>query len=130
MLGAVSRVAGVQSYSDSSKKSSSLDVIDALTRANVRVSVVENDWAALTRIVPPRCEDLRGHRVSNEKPCRGSKQEEEASAPDVGQRPLEVGTCDLEVLQIADELRDLGEIGRSLRTLCNALANVRAEKAV
>ena len=130
MLGAVSRVAGVQSYSDSSKKSSSLDVIDALTRANVRVSVVENDWAALTRIVPPRCEDLRGHRVSNQEPCRESKQEGEASAPDVGQRPLEVGTCDLEVLQIADELRDLGEIGRGLRTLGNALANIRAEKTV
>lgn len=54
MLGPVSRVLGVQSYSDRPKKSSSLDVIDAFTRASARLSVAEMALDAFTRIVPPR----------------------------------------------------------------------------
>lgn len=58
MLGELSRVVGVQSYSERPKKSSSLEVIEAFTLANARVSVLANDWEALTRIVPPRWDEL------------------------------------------------------------------------
>lgn len=62
MLGDVSRVVGVQSYSERPKKSSSLDLIDALTRARAHESVESKDLAAVIRIAPPRCDELTNTR--------------------------------------------------------------------
>lgn len=58
MLGASSLVFGVQSYSDNPKKSSNFDMMDAVTRPRVRDKVAAKEDAAVTRMDPPRCEDL------------------------------------------------------------------------
>ena len=58
MLGAVSRVAGVQSYSESPKKSSSLELMKEAIRVDARVCVFLKDAAAVRRIVPPRWAEL------------------------------------------------------------------------
>jgi hypothetical protein len=61
MLGAVSRAAGVQSYSASPKKSSSLELMSAVIRADARDCVLRKDGAAVRRIVPPRWAELLGY---------------------------------------------------------------------
>lgn len=59
MLGASSLVLGVQSYSDSSKKSSNLEVISPVTRPRALVSVLEKEAVAFSsRIEPPLPVDL------------------------------------------------------------------------
>lgn len=58
MLGAFSRVRGVQSYSDSSKKSSNLEVMTALMRDVAVANTLENAEEAVIRVLPPRCADL------------------------------------------------------------------------
>jgi hypothetical protein len=64
ILGASSRVFGVQLYSESSKKSSSLDVMIPVIRSRARESVADNEVAAVRRIIPPRCAVLKGVDVS------------------------------------------------------------------
>jgi hypothetical protein len=58
MLGMSSRDWGVQSYSESSKKSSSFLVIMPVMRWSARERVVAKDLEAVSWIVPPRCVDL------------------------------------------------------------------------
>ena len=58
MLGLLTRLVGVQSYSDNPKKSSSLDVIEVFTHVRARRRAEANAAEAFTRMVPPRCEDL------------------------------------------------------------------------
>ena len=65
MLGASSRVLGVQSYSESSKKSSSLEVISDVMRSSARDSVAPSDAEAVRVMAPPRWADLRGSEVSD-----------------------------------------------------------------
>ena len=60
MLGASSRVAGVQSYSESPKKSSSFELMKEVIRAAARDCVLLKDVAAVRRIVPPRWAELGG----------------------------------------------------------------------
>jgi hypothetical protein len=58
MLGASSRVAGVQSYSESPKKSLSLELMGEVIRVDARVWIFLKDVAAVRRIVPPRWAEL------------------------------------------------------------------------
>src|SRR6266852_4035850 len=58
MLGASSRVAGVQSYSERPKKSSSLELMRDVIRDDARVWVFLKDAAAVRRIMPPRWAEL------------------------------------------------------------------------
>lgn len=58
MLGASSRVVGVQSYSDNSKKSSSLELISEVMRPSARESVLPNEADAVSRMIPPRWAEL------------------------------------------------------------------------
>jgi hypothetical protein len=58
MLGASSRAAGVQSYSESPKKSSSFELMRDMIRVDARAWVLLKDAAAVRRIVPPRCAEL------------------------------------------------------------------------
>jgi hypothetical protein len=67
MLGASSRVAGVQSYSDRPKKSSSLELMRDVIRDDARVWVFLKDAAAVRRIVPPRWRELE----VNQNKCKG-----------------------------------------------------------
>jgi hypothetical protein len=62
MLGAVSRVAGVQSYSERPKKSSSLELMKEAIRVDARVWVFLKDVAAVRRIVPPRWAELGSYK--------------------------------------------------------------------
>jgi hypothetical protein len=64
MLGASSRVFGVQLYSESSKKSSSFDVMIPVIRSRARESVADKEVAAVRRIIPPRCAELKRVGVS------------------------------------------------------------------
>jgi hypothetical protein len=59
MLGMSSRDCGVQSYSESSKKSSSFLFIMPVMRWSARERVAAKELEAVNRIVPPRCVDLR-----------------------------------------------------------------------
>ena len=58
MLGDVSRVFGVQSYSDSSKHWSSLEEIRSDMRARDREMVPSNESGAVSLMTPPRCVEL------------------------------------------------------------------------
>lgn len=58
MLGAVSRAAGVQSYSESPKKSLSLELMREVMRDEARVWVLLKDVADVRWIVPPRWAEL------------------------------------------------------------------------
>lgn len=58
MLGASSRVRGVQSYSASSKKSFNLDAMIEVIRAVAAFATSAKALAALRRTEPPRCADL------------------------------------------------------------------------
>jgi hypothetical protein len=70
MLGASSRDFGVQLYSESSKKSSSFDVMRPVRRSRARESVEEKEDEAPRRMIPPRCVELKTVVVSlsNNKP--------------------------------------------------------------
>jgi len=59
MLGASSRVFGVQLYSESSKKSSSFEVMRPVRRSKARERVVEKEVKAVRRMIPPRWVDLQ-----------------------------------------------------------------------
>ena len=63
MLGDVSRVFGVQSYSDNSKHWSSLEEMRADIRARDRDIVPSNESGAVSLITPPRCVEL-GSNIS------------------------------------------------------------------
>lgn len=59
MLGASSRVFGVQSYSESSKKSSSFAAMTIVRRWSARWSVLAKVDSTVMRTIPPRCEVLQ-----------------------------------------------------------------------
>jgi hypothetical protein len=132
MLGAPSRVRGVQSYSDSPKKSSSLELISAVIRADARDCVLLNDVAAVRRIVPPRCAELSVEEENGGK-FEGGRMRvlvrvwedvRGAGAPEGGQRPFELVTGDFEMLEIGDYLRYLGERRCLLEVVAVAVADV------
>lgn len=55
MFGPSSLDVGTQLYSESSKKSSSLEFITDVIRETTPVSVLSNADEARSRIIPPRC---------------------------------------------------------------------------
>ena len=67
-------------------------MIDAVTRASVRDNVDAKDDAAVTRIDPPRCEDL----LSNE--WAFQLQRVTVSLPNMCERLLELYACNLKML--------------------------------
>ena len=113
MLGPLSKLSGVQSYSDSPKKSSSFLLIDLFTWASARARVVWNDAVALTRMAPPRWDDLRVRFCEKLLTAIVGKNE-----PDVCQRSLQFCTCNLEVLEVGYYLCNLGQIGSRFRSAC------------
>ena len=58
VLGDVSRVFGVQSYSDNSKHWSSLEEMRLDMRARDRETVPSNESGAVSLMIPPRCVEL------------------------------------------------------------------------
>jgi len=58
MLGEVSRLFGVQSYSDNSKHWSSLEEMRLDMRVRDRDMVISNDSGAVSLMTPPRCVEL------------------------------------------------------------------------
>ena len=66
MLGDVSRVFGVQSYSDNSKHWSSLEEMRPDMRVRAREMVPSNESGAVSLMTPPRCVEL-GEEISSDK---------------------------------------------------------------
>lgn len=129
MLGASSRDFGVQSYSESSKKSSNLEVISSVIRARARESVVPNDADAVRRIVPPRWADLDEQtRHKNIKKVKGFVAD--GRIPNICQGPFQLITCDLEVFKIGNDLGNLGKCRGAGESLSYSIADVIDEKAI
>lgn len=96
--------------------------MSAVMRVRDFMRVTLKEGPAVRRMVPPRWTELWERGTVNA--CAGRMSSDGMDGPEASKRALELDACDLEVLEVGDDLGDLGQCGRVRHPLLDTVRDV------